>query len=138
MSTRMSPESTIEARLAGLLANTRANGSCKIWNGTARDSAGIYGRVCLSYPGPGQPKSVQTSVSRAVYVLDRRKPDILRNSKAGDVSHRCNDPLCIEPTHLTLERREVNDQRRTCHRDKTCLGCIPPCIIQPVLPEQQE
>lgn len=140
MSTRKSTDTQIKERLDGFLANTTASGECKIWSGKARESSGFYGRVCLSYPGPGQPKSVQTSVSRAVYVLDKQKPELLRNPEAGDVSHRCDNPLCINPDHLTLESRVANSQRRTCHSDSTCLGCIPPCIIiQPPLdrPEDQ-
>ena len=140
MSTRKNTDTQIKRDSMAFWPIQQRVGECKIWSGKARGVFRFYGRVCLSYPGPGQPKSVQTSVSRAVYVLDKQKPELLRNPEAGDVSHRCDNPLCINPDHLPLESRVANSQRRTCHSDSTCLGCIPPCIIiQPPLdrPEDQ-
>jgi hypothetical protein len=122
-------EKKIQDRLDTFLKNTTPNGACKIWNGKARNGSGFYGRVCLTYPGY---TAVQTTVSRAVYVLDQRAPNLLgAHHEEGEVSHRCNRPLCIEPTHLTLEKKPANDQRRTCHNLlKRCRGCHPPCIIK--------
>ena len=131
MSDRLSLEQQIKKILDRFLRNSDQDGECKLWRGKARNSSGRYGRVCLTYPGDGQPKAVQTSVSRAVYVLDRRRPDILQNPEAGDVSHRCLNTLCINPRHLTLESRVLNSQRRSCQQGiKEACSCVPPCILQ--------
>ena len=133
MSDRPSNEAKIQKMLRRFLLNTEKQGDCLLWKGRSRDSTGRYGRVCLTYPGEGMPKSVQTSVSRAVYVLEHRLPDLLRNSEAGDVSHLCTNQLCINPRHLTLETRAANCQRRACHqgRNMACV-CVPPCMhMQP-------
>lgn len=118
-------EQSIERKLTCILRNTILENTCLIWQGKSR--AGQYGRVCFQYPGQG-PGSVQMSVSRAVFILHHRRPDLVGGGE-GDVSHRCQRPLCINLKHLTLESRSANTQRRTCKRDGSCYGCQPPCIF---------
>ncbi len=87
-----------------------------------------YRRCHLTYPGE---LSVNTTLHRAVYILEKRDPSLIRNKSAGEVSHRCGNKTCINIRHLVLEQPSANSLRRSCHRDRRCYGCSPSCIIRP-------
>jgi hypothetical protein len=49
----------------------------------------------------------------------------------GDVSHLCHRKWCINPGHLSLEPRGINNQRRQCYNERKCFkhGVYEDCIF---------
>lgn len=131
MADRLPPDVKIERLIRHFLDNTVAAQECLIWQGKARTPKPnkLYGRVHIKYPGEGWPRAVQSTVHRVVYALVKRRPDIIKNVNAGDVSHLCGEHLCINPDHLTLENHADNCQRRTCHGMMAACSCQPPCYL---------
>jgi hypothetical protein len=98
---------------------------CLIFQGS-RNNRG-YGRYHLTYPRWG---TVNTTVHRAVYILEKRSPELIRDHDKGEISHLCGMKLCVQIKHLRLESGSDNMHRHSCHKDeKSYLGCHPPCVI---------
>lgn len=85
-----------------------------------------YLRYHLRYPGA---VPVYTTLHRAVFILEKRKPEMIRNRTAGDVSHLCGKKSCINIEHLCIETASLNSYRRGCHQQGRCFGCEPPCVF---------
>ena len=100
---------------------------CKVFAGST--TAQGYGRYHLTYPGAG---SVNTTVHKAVYILERKEPDLIRDREGRQVSHLCGTKLCTNIEHLVLENASKNRFRCSCQKQNKCDGCQPPCIIVPV------
>ena len=99
---------------------------CKVFTGLS--TAQRYGRYHLTYPGAG---SVNTTVHKAVYILERREPDLMRDKEGRHVSHLCGIKLCTNIRHLVLENASKNRFRFNCQKQSKCDGCQPPCVIVP-------
>ena len=122
----MTDQEKILSKLQFIYQKCDKNGTCLLvgvgsltWNG--------YHRYHLRYPGH---REVNTTLQRAVYILEHRRPDLIRNVDAGEVSHRCGEKACVEVQHLLLESSSDNKKRIVCHNNKKCGGCTPPCIIR--------
>lgn len=83
------------------------------------------GYPVLTVTIPGQ-KPRKITVARLMYMCYMRKLDL-----EGDASHLCHNKLCIEPLHLTLEPRSVNNSRQICNTQKYCTRKHEPYCIFP-------
>ena len=122
-----SAESQIKRKLKSIYNKSGVVGGCLVPAGGSETGKG-YLRYHLRYPGTGE---VNTTMHRAVFVLEHRRPDLLRNSDAGEVSHRCGNKRCVQINHLVLETSAANNSRRNCHDEGHCFDCQPPCIFAP-------
>ena len=124
MSAAMSDEEKIQKRLHNIYRKCQeGNNGCLIFTGaSSRDG---YGKCHLRYPGAGE---IHTSSHRAVYILENRQPDLLRD-RTREVSHTCGEKKCVRLQHLFLESPSENEFRKSCHRDGQCYHCEPPCSI---------
>ena len=123
-----SVDAVIEDRLKSIYrrCSDDSNG-CKMLQGGESSTKGGYGRCLLKYPGYCP---VNTTLHRAVFILEHRRPELIRNKAAGEVSHRCGRKLCMQIHHLILESPAENCLRRRCHEDGECYGDHrEPCII---------
>ena len=123
-----SDEAKIVAKLSAIYAKSRVVNGCRIVDGRGATTRDGYRRCFLRYPGE---RPVNTTLHRAVFIMENRDPSLIRNKAAGEVSHRCGNKACITIGHLVLEQPSQNSNRRSCHRDGRCYGCLPPCIIVP-------
>ena len=122
----MTVEQRILSKLQCIYEKSARNGDCLLAVVGSRNKDGYY-RYHLRYPGH---REVYTSLPRAVYILEHRRPDLMRNVHAGEVSHRCGEKTCVEVRHLVLESSSLNKRRITCHGTQKCNGCSPPCILK--------
>lgn len=123
----MTDDEKIESKLHRIYHKCTRHGHCLVVDeGSSKNNSGYF-RYLLIYPGY---RGVNTTMHRAVYVLEKRRPDIIRNHSAGHVSHLCGTKSCVEISHLVLESSADNNRRITCHESRICSGgCSPPCII---------
>ena len=90
---------------------------------------------CLLYEGRHTPAQCYPKVkivhNRRPYVMNvhasvhKVSNNIAPYTSLGpnmDVSHLCHHPLCMNPTHLNLENRLTNNIRKTCYRNRQCVG----------------
>ena len=120
-------EDKIKSKLSFIYERCVREGECLIVCGRSTTRNG-YPRHHLRYPGHGE---VNTTLHRAVFILEERRPDLIRNPSAGEVSHRCGVKTCVEMRHLVLESSADNNRRKDCHAARECYhGCLPPCIIR--------
>lgn len=107
---------------------------CKVWVGCC-DKHG-YGRKRIKWPDGSS--SVE-GVHRVAYMLEHRllKDQVDRLSAAGvvEVSHICNNKLCINARHLVLETHEENMSRNHCFARHGIFACwhLPACLLPPRL-----
>ena len=121
----MNDEEKIRHKLSLIYKKCERDEECLIVKEGSTTRLG-YMRHHLRYPGH---RDVNTTLHRAVYILENRQPRLIGDKDAGDVSHRCGRKECVEITHLVLESRAENTARRKCHRSKSCNGCSPSCVI---------
>lgn len=100
---------------------------CRLWTGAVTNN---YGRKRVKYPN-GTTKLEY--VSRLVYMYVHRVLIIPANDINGnklDMSHLCNNTLCVLPQHLVLEPHNTNMERRHCFNQFICTRHhIPYCLI---------
>jgi hypothetical protein len=125
-----SDEEKIRVKLAKIYSQFEPHNGCMLPTNKRATMANGYLRYFLRYPGEGP---CNTTLHRAVYVLEKRAPEVLRNKAAGQVSHRCGNKTCINISHLVLEQPSQNCDRRRCHLDRKCYGHegTPECVIVP-------
>ncbi|KAI8486496.1 hypothetical protein Bbelb_357310 [Branchiostoma belcheri] len=113
-------EATIRRRITKKTFVT-ANG-CLIWTG-ARTTSG-YGKIKVTCCGREQ----TLRVHRALYFLET---DLQSMDSTKQVSHLCNEKLCVNTAHLSLEENVVNMQRKNCFSERRCTGHVgyADCII---------
>ena len=126
LSDGMTEEGKIKAKLEQIYKRCDRDQECLMVREGSQTKTGYF-RYHLRYPGH---REVNTTLHRAVYILERRQPDLIRNQAAGEVSHRCGEKMCVEKSHLHLEMPVDNTRRIDCHSSRTCGGCSPPCIIR--------
>ncbi|KAK7443978.1 hypothetical protein BaRGS_00040433 [Batillaria attramentaria] len=95
-----------------------ANGICQLFQGCA----GPNGYMRLSYRHPVSGQVTSTTAHRAAVMVAR---GCLGLPPHLDASHLCHNKACILPTHISLEPREVNCQRRGCITAGQCLVTPP-------------
>lgn len=99
---------------------------CHEWMGTLKYKS-RYGVIKIHPPGK---RIMLKSVHRVKYMCSVRNLDI---PSEFDVSHLCHNPKCLNISHLTLERHEVNMQRIECQNARNCMGNhYPLCIFNQV------
>ena len=93
-----------------------------MWAGSCKDRRVRYGVMCINV-------SLHGSVSKCVSVhrlallkapTNLSLQDVL--NLLGDVSHLCNNTLCINSTHISLEPHWLNNNRQ--QRKGICLQCM--------------
>ena len=91
------------------------NGVCVIWMWGSKRVIGSmkYGEMKAKIPGE---VSKKYSVHRLQYILHNL--DTLHPK--GDISHLCHNSLCINMDHLSLEPREINNNRQGCLSRGSC------------------
>ena len=120
-------------KLEKLLQNAKPVGSIGCLEYGIGKTKGNYGRYHMCYPSfePGMKSfKAQMTASRAVYILTKRRPDMIGEPGTGHVSHLCHNPRCVNIAHLHLESPAANCRRQTCQFNKKCQGsCDPACIF---------
>ena len=100
---------------------------CRLWTGAVN---GNYARKRVQYPD-GTMKLEY--VSRLIYMCVNRVFKVPRLDAHGhklDMSHLCNNSLCVLPAHLVLEEHDVNMERRHCFNQHVCTGNHRPyCLL---------
>ena len=97
VSAALSDEEQIKRKLKTIYEKCRiTNNDCLLFNGST--TKGRYGRYCMTYPGPGWKRKANTTVHKAVYVLETRRPELLGTTDGGEVSHLCGVKLCSNGT----------------------------------------
>jgi len=110
-------------------------GTCLIWHGDTINSK--YGKVYIRvirrmYSTPVLPH-------RLIWAMHNK--DKVKEMAGMDVSHLCNNKLCLNIAHLSLETQEINNERRICERRGRCDGhkdnkkIYPKCLLGLRLPQ---
>ena len=92
---------------------------CNLWLG-ARTGNGLYGRKQVSLPD-GTRKLMR--VSRVIYMIQQRTLNVPTSNEDGvtiEMSHLCHNSLCVNPTHLILEEKITNIERKHCFYQGFC------------------
>ena len=111
--------------------NYLENGCC-VWRG-ATDKDG-YGIKSVRWPDIAQTKIERAH--RLSFFISKHinKNDLPRYNDAGlemDISHLCNNRLCLLPAHLCYEPHQVNVSRRRCFQTGHCFQeHDPPCTFR--------
>ena len=92
------------------------NQDCIIWT-KAKNSCG-YGVIKYKSPSDFSWKTV--NVHRLSFVVFNKK--MFADVKNYDVSHLCNNKLCIKKEHLYAETRAQNRKREICVNRNICNG----------------
>ena len=67
----------------------------------------------------------RTSVNISIFVYfmhNGMRKDCLPDFPKTEISHLCGHRACINPMHLNLESRKINNSRIPCHSRSTCGG----------------
>ena len=92
------------------------NNECRLWTGTVSHSK-LYG--VINFKHPFKHKWQQMKVHRFCYMLFTGNFDI---SQYLDCSHICHNNMCINPSHISLEPRHINNNRNVCKDRKVCMS----------------
>ena len=71
-----------------------------------------YGRIRRKFGG----KLKDFYTHRIAKIVDMEDPNI------GDCSHLCHQKLCVNPKHISVESKVVNNHRKYCFREQKCIG----------------
>ena len=111
------------------------NGECVMWTGCCKGRTVRYGVMCVNLNGGGTWKCMY------VHRLALMKPpanlglhEVLHLQ--SDASHLCNNSLCINPCHISVEPHWLNNSRQQCNREGICHGHAgyPCCMLALALP----
>ncbi len=125
-------DSIVQEKLDKILQKTVLTGPTGCLEYGVGKTKGNYGRYHMSYPTleAGTSLKAQMTAHRAVYILSKRRPDMIGEPGTGQVSHLCHNPRCVNIAHLHLESPAANCQRQACQLKKKCQGfCDPACIF---------
>lgn len=98
-----------------------ANGQCQIWMGPMKHGT-EYGVMRFKDPrdGPDAGHRSKGVHRMAILVCDRVKDLDVPPSLVA--SHLCNNSLCVNVAHLSLEPQSVNNNRSICFSTNNCSG----------------
>ena len=102
-----------------------SNGECIFWTSTtSKDKK--YG--VISYKHPIEKKWKKITVHRLAFMISHH---ILNPDPKLDCSHLCHNCLCINPDHLVLEPKHINNNRNTCLSRGVCQkhDSLPACLL---------
>ena len=101
---------------------------CRLWLGACTQSG--YGRKKLTFLD-GSYKVIL--VHRVVYMCKYRSlhiPLVNNDMKDLELSHLCNNKLCVRSDHIVLESHSVNMERIHCFNQGICTDSHnPECLI---------
>ena len=93
---------------------------CSIWKGYVRKCRGRrgggYGIMNVQFPDSNSRTMMR--VHRLAYIVHTGS----LIPRQYDVSHLCHNSLCVNFHHLSLEPHSINNSRKTCNRNKKCMG----------------
>ena len=104
---------------------------CRLWKGCTDHSG--YGKQRVMFPDESK---IQIGTHRLAFMVSKglTPSNIPKfggpNDSKLEVSHLCNEKLCIEVTHLVLEPHEINKERQHCFKQHICTKSHEPnCLI---------
>ena len=107
---------------------TDTNG-CFLWFG-GKDKNKKYGRIWANMYSDGLFTGKSVEVHRVAYLI---WSDNFGATLADglEVSHLCHEPICCNLQHLSLEPKQINQEREHCLNQNMCMGhaSYPCCII---------
>ena len=103
----------------------QANG-CRAWLGGP--TQGAYGQMSARMPLERSKKTQW--VHRLAWLVANRS---LTVPEGLEVSHRCHNGRCVEPTHLVAEDHSSNISRKDCKGKDCTKKHVPHCISQVIL-----
>lgn len=81
-------------------------------------------KIYAKNPVPSLP-DVTFKVHQIVLMAEGRLPSV-----GDECSHLCNQPSCIDPSHLVWERGDHNRRRKICNREGECVCLLTPqCML---------
>ena len=81
----------------------------------------------MSIKLPNAEKRTKINVARLSKILNKACVDI----GTGDASHLCHNSLCVNSSHINIEPRTINNQRKICVSINKCIGHTdnPECLL---------
>ncbi|KAJ8311422.1 hypothetical protein KUTeg_010777 [Tegillarca granosa] len=102
---------------------------CRVWGG-ARYASG-YGQIRVAWPLGTFITRKHEKVHRLAWMCFHKQiaPHYDAFDQVLHVSHLCHNRLCIHPTHLVLETKHINEERKHCKLQRLCVGTHNPLCI---------
>ena len=91
------------------------NSECRLWTSTLSHSK-LYG--VINFKHPLKQKWQQIKVQRLSYMIFTENFDL---PPELDCSHICHNNHCINPLHISLEPRHINNNRKVCKERNVCM-----------------
>ena len=105
-------------------------GDCILWTGGV-DRHG-YGRMKVTWPNGSKS---EVGSHRLAFMLENKllkseMPTHDEYNQPLDISHLCHHKACVNVTHLVMEPRCINNDRKHCRNLNYCSGQhAPPCML---------
>jgi hypothetical protein len=93
--------------------NRQENGYCQVAPVVMKRTRGPKGSPAKAKPRP-------QGAHRLAVIAFKNDADVQRMLQGDHVSHLCSQPTCINPQHLTVEPKHLNEARKQCK----CTGPI--------------
>ena len=108
-----------------ILEKTYVTGECRLWDGAKQNR---YGVINVKVKHNNIFIWRRYYVHKLMYLIENNKACI--DAKL-QLSHLCNNRLCISNQHLTEEFAAINKQRDTCFAQNSCTGhgIYPNCML---------
>jgi hypothetical protein len=109
----------------------KLNNACRLWDGYINNK---YGMINVDLKVFAINKWKRMPVHRLSFFLSLHSQDISLldyDIDRYDVSHLCNNTLCINPSHLSFELHTINNKRIKCRNKMLCMGHgpDPDCLL---------
>ena len=103
----------------------RLNKSTQVSTENNRHGCIVWKKTSIGYPRMkitirDEIKPTNILVHRLVYFICH--PSDITRADGLEVSHLCHNKCCINPNHLNLESKSVNQCRNNCRKFKYCTG----------------
>ena len=107
-----------------------ANGQCQIWMGPMKQGT-EYGVIRYKDPRDGPVAGHRSKGVHRMAILVSDGVKDLDVPPSLVASHICNNSLCTNTTHLSLEPQSVNNNRSICFSTNNCRGhgIRPKCLL---------
>lgn len=107
--------------------------NCLIWQGARWGTSG-YGKIAIDmHDGTGRKYFRAHRIAYALRYHSGTFPAIPSHDNTGspvEISHLCNNKLCLNTEHLTLESHMNNMERMSCFAQGHCIKAHSPyCLI---------